>query len=247
MATYNYDWVRKWENIGIITNEREIQLRNWLKENLSVFKGKTVMEAGCGDGANSGLALKHGAKKITLLDYDPRPLAIAKKKINSKKAKFVKVDLVNDNIPGKYDVVMCLGVLHHLEQQRKVLEKLVKTVNKNGKLFVWIYGNYGKTSLMLKLVFGSRAITSRLPFFVNKILAYPLSTTILLSSYIVPLPYLKQIRRFSYEHIYEIVLDQMFPKIAVYYTENMVKRLIDGLPLKYEKDGVNAGWIIKNK
>lgn len=147
----------------------------------------------------------------------------------------------------QYDVVMCLGVLVHIDgDRRKVLENLLAVTKQEGVLMVWVYGDYNQRWL-IKMVKAIKVVTTRLPVALNRVLAHPLTFALIAASKLFNYPYMKQIRHFGYSHVYEIVFDQIFPKTAVYSTEDDVKDLIRGLPLYYWKDVNQAGWLITNK
>jgi hypothetical protein len=140
---------------------------------------------------------------------------------------------------------MCIGVLHHLRNQRKVLEKLLNATKKGGKLFVWVYGKYNHV-ILISIMDSIRRVTRILPMFVNKILAHCMSVPAFMLTRLLPGAYFKQLSGFGYFHFYSIILDQLLPSIATYYTEKKLKKLISNLSLKYEKDTNKVGWLIKN-
>jgi len=242
-------WAEKWKLLRVPVEEREIQLVNWLGRSYAqLVKGREVVDVGCGDGSNALIVLQAGARKVTLIDHDASILAAAKAKLAgyAGKTRFVKLNLETEQLGVSGKVVMCVGVLHHLTNRRKALENMWDAVLPGGSLRVWVYGDYS-SGVLLMLLHLTRLLTSRMPFRLNKWLAHPLAAALRIMSYALPLPYLRQVRGFSYKHVYEIVLDQMIPKTAVYYSEKRLRNLLKGLPLSYAKDNNNAGWLISGE
>jgi SAM-dependent methyltransferase len=239
----------KWKNAPEIPPEQYIQFRRWLDlDDFSIFKNKKILDAGCGNSTNAFIVLQNGAKKVVAVDAFENTLKISRANLkcfgNRADVKFLDLEKA-DNYPGKYDIVLCIGVLHHLENQRKVLEKLLSTKRKNGKLFVWIYGKYNHVGI-INAMDTLRKMTSVFPMSLNRVLARFISIPSFFLVKIIPGKYFKQLSGFRYTQLNTIILDQMLPSVATYYTEPQVKKLIRGLKLKYKKDRNEVGWLIYN-
>ena len=50
---------------------------------------------------------------------------------------------------GKFDLVLCMGVLHHLSNPSKGLQMLTKTLKDNGIIFLYLYGKLGGHKRMI--------------------------------------------------------------------------------------------------
>ena len=50
-----------------------------------------------------------------------------------------------------FDVILCLGVLHHTADMRKVLVNLGRVMKTDGVMFLWIYGRLGRYRHMLNV------------------------------------------------------------------------------------------------
>ncbi|MEM2160557.1 MAG: methyltransferase domain-containing protein, partial [Candidatus Nitrosotenuis sp.] len=50
---------------------------------------------------------------------------------------------------GKFDIVFCMGVLHHLSNPDNGLQMLVKTLKNDGMIFLYLYGKLGGHKRML--------------------------------------------------------------------------------------------------
>lgn len=101
------------------------------------YLNKYVLDVGCGDGRVSvELARKYGCQVLGL-DYAEK--RVAKAVVRSKKLKcFFMVKNIHDFLkvfqPKKFDLICCFEVLEHLEEPRKVLDKLRHLVAEGGHI-----------------------------------------------------------------------------------------------------------------
>lgn len=78
------------------------------------WKGKRVLEIGCGEGDLSIAVSDLGAKSVLACDYSQNAIDIAESKIGGRD----NVNFICDNwknISGKYDVILMAGVLEHFD------------------------------------------------------------------------------------------------------------------------------------
>jgi ubiquinone/menaquinone biosynthesis C-methylase UbiE len=92
-------------------------LQNWLKENV---KGKILLDFACGNGVTSIEAAEYGAEFVIGLDISSGSISNAKKLAEQKgfnnKTRFFVGDCENTQLPeNSIDVVLCAGMLHHLD------------------------------------------------------------------------------------------------------------------------------------
>jgi len=142
---------RRWPFPGIEHRSREglIFLRmvaTWLKARAG--KGR-VADIGCGTG-QTGIALARHFPETELVGIDlveesveaGRGLADEAKMTN---VRFLQADL-NGPLAGnsEYDVVMCLGVLHHTHDLASGLDSCCALLRSGGHLLLWLYGRYGR-------------------------------------------------------------------------------------------------------
>ena len=74
-----------------------------------------------------------------------------------------------------FDLVYCIGVLHHLESPRRGFRAVIDNVKPGGRFHCWVYAKEGNR-LVISLVDPIRRIASKLPWWVNKyLIATPLS------------------------------------------------------------------------
>ncbi len=225
----------EWDTYAEIIPEYEEQFLKWVfplqkKE----FKGKKILDAGCGTGRNSNWPLKYGAKEVLAFDYDPRTVEVAKRNLLPFKNANVRWGSIYE-IPEKavFDLAFSIGVVHHLADPRKAVAELAKATKKGGKVVIWVYG-YEGNEWIVRYVNPLRKITSRLPLQLVHFLSYGFS--IPLYAYVKIFssqhPYFKQLSRFKLWHTHSIVFDQLIPKIANYWKKEEARALFEEQGLK---------------
>jgi 2-polyprenyl-3-methyl-5-hydroxy-6-metoxy-1,4-benzoquinol methylase len=127
------------ENVGRIIAEEEVQMKpEW-------FKGKEVLDAGCGNGRWSYGLADLGAN-LTAVDVNINSIEITKKEIEKFPVKkdFYQTPLeyLDQQIPEKkFDLVFSWGVIHHCQSFNKAFEQVIKRVKEDGVLFLYLYSN----------------------------------------------------------------------------------------------------------
>jgi len=118
--------------IKIITFDYFV-IKKVLKENVKDFKKKNVLDMGCGTGALSYL---FSQKKYLGFDIDEESIRVAKKIHPG--YKFQKGDATKFNLGKKYDLVIIIGVIHHLSnaQAAKAFSNVKKHLKKDGMAVV---------------------------------------------------------------------------------------------------------------
>jgi SAM-dependent methyltransferase len=89
--------------------------------------GKSVLDIGCRYGYFSFEAAKRGAIRVVGVDFDEDALAKADKLnfIMKSKVEFRNLDISKQSIDETFDYVICLNVLHHLQDPLSILKKLI--------------------------------------------------------------------------------------------------------------------------
>ncbi|MBW2990864.1 methyltransferase domain-containing protein [Candidatus Woesearchaeota archaeon] len=151
------------------------------------FKGKVVLDAGCGTGRyiKSDFS-KYGCKEIIGVDLG-RQVFEAKRTNNAPNTHFIQADLMNLPFKKKvFDVVTSHGVLHHTPDPKKTFCRLAKNLKIGGMMAVyvyhkeWAYFKAHKKSVFLDALYavgvstwlGIRKLVSRMPHQVIKAFAY---------------------------------------------------------------------------
>ena len=136
------------------TNELLNLLKIFELESSEKIENYTILDAGTGSGHRITNVAEFYKKSMFLgIDISDKSLDIAKKIIKKRKIKnlnFKKINLMNDfsNI-GKFDIILCMGVIHHLSNPIKGLKNIKNVLNENGIMFLYLYGKYGGHKRML--------------------------------------------------------------------------------------------------
>lgn len=109
-------------------------LFDFFKE-LKIKKDSKIVDLGAGTGLVTEGIVNEGYNNITLADISEEELRIARNKNALKNAKYQLLDLTEDEIPEKYDVIYETMSLDYFkgEKMKLVLEKIKNALNKNGK------------------------------------------------------------------------------------------------------------------
>jgi 2-polyprenyl-3-methyl-5-hydroxy-6-metoxy-1,4-benzoquinol methylase len=110
---------------------------NWPR---NFFKGKTVLECGCGAGPDTEILLKLGA---TVIAVDLTGLDIAKENLkNNNEVLHVQASIMDLPFCKKaFDVVFCHRVLQHTPTPSDTLDHILQFVKEGGAVFVHSYAN----------------------------------------------------------------------------------------------------------
>lgn len=109
-----------------------LQVSEVLKE--ISWKGKSVLDIGCGTGLFSYLVKQSGANRVVAVDYSKEAIIKAKEKYGNCGIEFYCRDFKKMN--DKFDVVTALGFLEHTASPFRVLKKLKSLLNPGGSLII---------------------------------------------------------------------------------------------------------------
>ena len=196
------------------------------------IRGLRVAEIGSGTGRIVQMLLDARAAHVVALepsvafDVLTRNLADAGDRVSFVRAR-------GDELPaGDFDLVVSIGVLHHIPAPEPVVAAAFRALRPGGKLLVWLYGHEGNGTY-LTFIQPLRWMTTRLPPGPTEVLARALSalfTAYMAVSRVVPLPLRSYIRhvigKFPPERRVQVIFDQMKPAYAKYYRRHEALQLI---------------------
>lgn len=90
-----------------------------------------ILDLGCSDGYGSFLMAKF-SKETIALDIDKETIEKAKKEYKVKGLKFITGNALSLSWKGKFDMVVSLQLIEHLNDANLYLEQVKKVLNKNG-------------------------------------------------------------------------------------------------------------------
>ena len=98
------------------------------------WKNKSVLDVGCGTGLFAHKVSKLGPKQVLGIDFSKEAIEIAIQTHKNNNLQYQVLDV--KEIKSKYDVIVSLGTLEHMDDPLKTLKILKKHLTKNGKLIV---------------------------------------------------------------------------------------------------------------
>ena len=204
---------------------------------LKDIKNKNIMEVGVG----SGRILKN------LITFSPRiatgiepskAINIAKKNINSKIVELINIKGENINYSEKYDYIFSLGVIHHIPNYKIVLKNIHRSLKKDGKFIMWVYGKEGN-ELYLYIFNNLRRITLVMPDFILRFFSHILNLFTYPYEFLckfINLPlrkyFLEVFSKCSFEKRSYIIFDQLNPSYSKYFSKDELNVLLKKIGFK---------------
>lgn len=107
-----------------------------------------VLDAGCGSGHRLvGFAKRFPRARFTGIDMTDASLDIARQlaaKHGVTNVTFLKQNLLDLDLDGKFDVITSTGVIHHVEKPAEALSNLCKILTDEGIISIWHYHSIGE-------------------------------------------------------------------------------------------------------
>ncbi|KKR75681.1 MAG: hypothetical protein UU20_C0048G0005, partial [Parcubacteria group bacterium GW2011_GWE2_40_8] len=221
----------EWNKYSFMNSVYEGQFKGWIYPLTSGdFKGKIVLDAGCGMGRNSYWPLNWGAEKVVSFDYDKRSVEAARKVLS----KFSNSEVMFKSIyeidwRNYFDITFSIGVIHHLNNPSLAIDNLVKSLKPGGVFLAWVYSLEGNEWIVRFVNPIRKYLTSKLPLALVHLLSYFCSVPlwIHIKFFNKKNEYLKQLSDFKFWHIHSIVFDQLIPDVANYWSKKEIAELFN--------------------
>jgi len=141
------EWAEQWTRYK---DDNEFLFREWIHPwTLESFEGKRVLDAGCGHGRHTCMVAPH-AKEVVGVDLNCADIARGEVEPFTN-ASIVEGDIARVSFDELFDVVFCVGVIHHTDDPTKTFRHLQTLVKPGGRLIVWAYsfeGNFLNRTLV---------------------------------------------------------------------------------------------------
>lgn len=138
------------------------------------FRGRRVLDAGCGIGRWTLGLLRLGCH-VTAVDQSPHGLQaaeaymrkLAPQALAEGRLELLQADLLTPPaalLARRFDLVFSFGVLHHTGDTRRALENVAGLVGEQGLLFLYLYGTRSLDLAKRGVLLGLRTLLAPLPF-----------------------------------------------------------------------------------
>jgi SAM-dependent methyltransferase len=113
-----------------------------------------VLDAGCGTGVGTEyIAHLNPEAEITAIDLSDRAIEVARERCQRSGASNVTFQPLSiydvDQLPGTFDWINCVGVLHHMPDPIKGLQKLARKLAPGGIIHIFVYAALGRWEISL--------------------------------------------------------------------------------------------------
>ncbi len=240
----------EWKQFSMLTDKYEQQFLSWIEPvKQDHFRGKLVLDVGCGKGRHVLYAQKFGAQEVIGVDLSQAVDAAFDNVGRLPNAHIVQADLYKLPLKPEYDYAYSIGVLHHTPDPAKSFQCMVDKVKQGGSVSAWIYGREGN-GWIIYILNPIRRITSKLPLPITKSLAFVLAVIMQAGLKVFYWPaehvswlgwmkkilpysaYLCSIADYSFKENYSIVFDHLLPEIAFYIRQEEFQKWFDDAKLQ---------------
>lgn len=192
---------------GTSTEDRLQQFYIETNQTPESIKGKTILDAGCGNGLLTAALAQNGAFVVGI-DYSNSVFKASKRAILPNLI-FVQGDLENPPFADEsFDIVISNGVIHHTKNTKFTFNKVAKTVKNSGIFYLWLYKRPFTLyfSIYIRVTDFMRFVVNKLPFGFQKM-------TVKTLTYLIN--FIKKIRGRKIDHN-ELLID-MFDTLTPRY------------------------------
>jgi len=169
----------EWSRFPEMRAEWESNFRDYMSPHTpESFRGKRVLDAGCGSGRHAYYAARNGAE-VWAVDIGS---AVEVAKANNQSLDNVRVAQADIHHlpfePESFDLVYSIGVLHHLPDPESAFRNLLRYIKPGGWIQIYLYWrpeNQQLKRVLLSLVTAARRITTRIPHRLLYGLSFPVA------------------------------------------------------------------------
>lgn len=114
-----------------------------------------ILDAGCGTGSGTDyLVHQNPDAQVTAVDLSSGALAVAKERCQRSGAKGVTfaqmtLETAAEELAGQFELINCVGVLHHLPNPVAGIQALAKKLAPGGLLHIFVYAELGRWEIQL--------------------------------------------------------------------------------------------------
>jgi len=224
------------------------------------FRGKRVLDAGCGSGRYAYYAAKHGAE-VWAVDLGPAIGITQRNTSTISNVHAVQADILR--LPfalESFDFIYSIGVLHHLTEPEAGFNNLLRYLKPGGEIQIYVYWkpeNQPIKRALLSVISGLRWLTTKLPHGLVYALSYP-AATIAWATFVWPYAIMKRLpgldgialrtpmRQYA-AYPFRVCVNDQFDRFSApienRYTRNEVESWLTRAGLERPIIAANYGWV----
>jgi SAM-dependent methyltransferase len=223
-----------WNRVGSVYTRE--QFLEWIAPLTAAdFAGNDVLELGFGNGSLLAHAAALSPRRVTGIELGD---TAEQTRRNLADLPHGLIDLHRGDLTtarlGEFDVVYCIGVLHHLANPSAGFESVLRHTRPGGRFHCWVYAHEGN-AVIRWVVDPIRRVTSKLPWWLTKCaVALPLSGVYFLYAKAVsgmpalarrmPLgEYTLWIARERFAFFHHVAFDQLVTPRTVYFRRRQLE------------------------
>src|SRR3989344_9646718 len=179
LKSYSYQW----RTFDEMLKEWKMYFDDYMKPfRPSFFKGKGVLDVGCGYGRIAYYSAKYGAE-VFAMDLSEAVESAYKNTNQFPNCHVVQASIYNIPFKSKFDLIYSVVVIQHLPKKQEAFNKLVEKMKRNTKLYIWVYS---KRKGIYNIIYPLRKFTTKMPFRILKISCFGCAIA---QSILILLPY----------------------------------------------------------
>jgi SAM-dependent methyltransferase len=133
------EWREQW---SLFQDSEQFLFEEWIAPvTLNDLRGKSVLEAGCGGGQHTSF-MAPIARSVTAVDLNTAEIARERNKAFAN-VRFVAGDIASLDLGEQFDIVVCIGVIHHTDDPDRTFENLFRHLRPGGRMVIWTYSAEG--------------------------------------------------------------------------------------------------------
>jgi SAM-dependent methyltransferase len=129
----------------------------------SIFRGKTVLDAGCGMGRFLKIGADLGCQEIIGVDLSNSVEAAYQNSRHLPNAHVVQADIMQLPFRSEFDYIFSIGVLQFLSNPESGFHALVNRLKPGGRISIWVYSKENNEWVIRFINPLREKITSRIP------------------------------------------------------------------------------------
>jgi 2-polyprenyl-3-methyl-5-hydroxy-6-metoxy-1,4-benzoquinol methylase/uncharacterized protein YbaR (Trm112 family) len=243
----------------------ELQFLDWIYPiEPEFFKGKVVLDAGCGMGRFSLVSSKFGAKMVLAIDASDAVEAARDNTRDFSNVHVIQADIhhlpLRRDQDAQVDFVFSIGVLHHMDDPQAGFNALAQHLRCEGTVFVWVYGRENNDWLVNVVNPVRTMLTSRLPRRTLHVLSWlvtaglhPILKLVYRPANAANAPrwlrktlpyndYLAWLAQFGFRHNHHVVFDHLVAPVAFYLRREEFEAWFRGAGMEV----INISWRNQN-